>query len=676
MTETSKAVFVSYASEDGEAASRIASALRAAGLEVWFDQSELRGGDAWDRQIRKQIRECALFVPIISAQSEARIEGYFRREWRLAVERTQDMADGTPFLVPVNIDNTHDASARVPDQFHHVHWTRLLNGVTPPAFVERVSRLLSSDKPDVHMHSSPDRGALTSPAGASAQRVRKGRTVRVRYALWATIAAAILGSGYLADRFLIAKQSAAPLAVTAAPAIAAKSAKAERSIAVLPFVDMSEKHDQEYFSDGLSEELIDRLSRSATLRVISRTSCFYFKGKQATVSEIAKTLSVTHVLEGSVRKSGNSLRITVQLIRASDGIDLWSRTYDRTLRDIFKLQDEIASAVDRELEIAIWNSSESSSLHSPKPAAYDLVLLAKADRSFNVESFERSIKYYREAIALDPDYALAWAGLASVLSGKEQLANPEETKVLQEQARDAAAKALAIDPNLAAAHVVSGVVREDTGDWDGAEIEYEKANALKPGSGDFYLVFLRTFRYGALNQAIDFYQTALLRDPLDATYFTKLGQALRNSGRFEEAAIAFRRVIEIEPDFNSEHEELARTLLRLGKQQEALSEAEREPDKSERAALHALIFWDMGHQAEADVALQELKATSNDGGQAAVAEVLAHRGDTNAAFEWLDQAIRKNDAMLKYYIKTDLEFAPLRSDARYKTLLHKLNLPE
>jgi hypothetical protein len=121
MTETTKAVFVSYASEDGEAASRIANTLRAAGVEVWFDQSELRGGDAWDRQIRKQIRECALFVPIISAQSEARIEGYFRREWRLAVERTQDMADGTPFLVPVNIDNTHDASARVPDQFHHVH---------------------------------------------------------------------------------------------------------------------------------------------------------------------------------------------------------------------------------------------------------------------------------------------------------------------------------------------------------------------------------------------------------------------------------------------------------------------------------------------------------------------------------------------------------------------------
>jgi TolB-like protein len=439
------------------------------------------------------------------------------------------------------------------------------------------------------MHSSP-KGALTGPAGASTQRAHNsGRSVRARYALWVSIAVAILGGGYLAaDRFLIPKHTAAPLAGPAAPA--AKSAKAEKSIAVLPFVDMSEKHDQEYFSDGLSEELIDRLSRSATLHVISRTSCFYFKGKQATVSEIAKTLGVTHVLEGSVRKAGNSLRITAQLIRASDGIDVWSRTYDRPLRDIFKLQDEIAVAVDKELEIAIWNSSESSGLHSPKPAAYDLVLLARARGSFNLESFDRSIKYYREAIALDPDYALAWAGLASELSGKEQLANPEETKVLQEQARDAAAKALAIDPNLAAAHLESGEVRKGSGDWDGAEIEFEKANALKPGSADFDLVLLRTSRYGALDQAIDFYQAALLRDPLDTTFFTKLGQALRSAGRFEESAKAIRRVIEIEPDFDGEHYELAKTLLRWGKQQEALAETGREPDKSGKAFLQAVIY--------------------------------------------------------------------------------------
>jgi len=146
MTEPSRAVFLSYASQDAEAARRICDALRAAGIEVWFDQRELRGGDAWDQQIRRQIRDCALFIPIISRNTQARLEGYFRREWKLAVGRTHDMADEKPFLVPVVIDGTADQSASVPELFRALQWTRLPAGETPPAFAERVSRLLALDQ--------------------------------------------------------------------------------------------------------------------------------------------------------------------------------------------------------------------------------------------------------------------------------------------------------------------------------------------------------------------------------------------------------------------------------------------------------------------------------------------------------------------------------------------------
>jgi hypothetical protein len=174
MTESAKAVFLSYASQDANAARHICDALRSAGVEVWFDQSELRGGDAWDRQIRKHIHDCALFVPIISSTTQARLEGYFRREWKLAVDRTYDMADGKPFLVPVVIDDTNDQEAEVPESFRAVQWTRLPEGQTPPAFVERVLRLLSPSQPRAPLHPRPSAAAAAAaPSNGAARTSRR-----------------------------------------------------------------------------------------------------------------------------------------------------------------------------------------------------------------------------------------------------------------------------------------------------------------------------------------------------------------------------------------------------------------------------------------------------------------------------------------------------------------------
>ncbi len=274
MSTSPKAVFLSYASQDAEAARRICDALRAVGLDVWFDQSALRGGDAWDASIRRQIKECALFVPVISANTQAREEGYFRREWNLAVNRTLDMADDKAFLLPVVIDATIDVNARVPEKFRDVQWTHLPAGEAAAVFVERVHRLLSG-------------GAAPSAP--------------------------------------IAPTHAVP---AAAPAVTLP-ANESPSIAVLPFVNRSRDEEDEYFSDGLADELLNVLSKIRGLRVAARSSAFTFKGKGATVAEVGRALNVATVLEGSVRKAGNRMRISVQLVKVADGYQLWSETYDR-----------------------------------------------------------------------------------------------------------------------------------------------------------------------------------------------------------------------------------------------------------------------------------------------------------------------------------------------------------
>jgi TolB-like protein len=309
MSTSSHAVFVSYASQDAVPARRICDALRSVGIDVWFDQSALRGGDAWDASIRRQIKECALFVPIISANTQVREEGYFRLEWKLAVDRSHLMADDRAFLLPVVIDATIDVNARVPEKFREVQWTHLRDGEAATDFAERVRRLFSGGE-------SPARPAV--PARAT------------------------------------------PSAAAAAAAIESPS------IAVLPFVNMSRDEDNEYFADGLSEELLNVLAKIRGLRVASRTSAFSFKGKVVDIPAVAQKLNVATVLEGSVRKSGKRVRITVQLIQVASDSHLWSETYDRELDDIFAVQDDIAQSWSRSCEGHCWGNRRDLLQASPR----------------------------------------------------------------------------------------------------------------------------------------------------------------------------------------------------------------------------------------------------------------------------------------------------------------------
>src|SRR5579862_7844928 len=319
LNATSRAVFISHASQDAEAAGRICEALQAAGIEVWFDQSELRGGDAWDQSIRKQIKTCALFLPVISRNTHDRVEGYFRLEWKLGVDRSHLISADQAFLLPVVIDDTRDDDERVPERFREVQWTRLPGGLTPPTFVERVQRLLS---PETSTAIRAPASGLSAAAPAIRRMDRGARGANFAVALCGTVV--ILALAYFVfDKFRISKHIAAPSAssVTArsVDTTAPTFTPPPHSIAVLPFVNMSGNKEQEYFSDGISEELLDSLSRLNDLQVAARTSSFSFKGKDVDISTIAHKLNVAAVLEGSVRRSGNTIRITVQLISAVTG---------------------------------------------------------------------------------------------------------------------------------------------------------------------------------------------------------------------------------------------------------------------------------------------------------------------------------------------------------------------
>jgi len=320
----SKAVFLSYASEDSEPAQRIASALKSAGIEVWIDQSELRGGDAWDASRRRQIRTCALFLPLISSRSDARLEGYFRRAWKLAADRTHDMAAGRPFLVPVVIDATREAAAHVPEEFRIVQWMRLPDAVPSAQFVARIAGLAGGNAlPAAHVSSS---AVPSSPS----------RQPRAWIVAGAALALAVLGvAGWLRHRG------------TPPPA------PQPQSVAVLPFADLSEQRDQELFADGLAEEVRDLLAQVPDLKVSARTSSFYFKGRQTTTPEIARVLGVAHLLEGSVRRAADRIRVAVELVRADSGYRAWSQHYDRDIGDIFAVQAEIATAAVTALKLRL-----------------------------------------------------------------------------------------------------------------------------------------------------------------------------------------------------------------------------------------------------------------------------------------------------------------------------------
>jgi TolB-like protein/tetratricopeptide (TPR) repeat protein len=683
VTEPSRAVFISYASQDAEAATRICTALRAAGIEVWLDQSELRGGDAWDRQIRERIHDCRLFMALISANTEVRDEGYFRREWKLAADRTHDMAERKAFLLPVAIDATPERGASVPDKFHEVQWTRLPGGETPPEFVERVRRLVSPEPPLAPTAKVLAAGAAPAPSQAMREPVPAPR--QSKWALPAIAVVVVAGAViyFAIDRFWISRHPTLQPAAPAAQASVTPTAFSPppHSIAVLPFVNMSGDKEQEYFSDGLSEELLNDLTRINELQVAARTSAFSFKGKDTDIGTIARRLNVGTVLEGSVRRSVHRVRVTAQLINAVTGYHLWSQTYDRDLGDVLRLQTEIASAVASALKVTLLRdvATEMKVGGTRNPAAYDAYLRSASAywQAVSASDNESVRAGYQEAVRLDPNFALAYAEWSIAFSAYASFfAYGTAAGDFHRQARAQALKAVALAPELAEGHLALALVQQESLDFAGASDEFQRAMTLAPGNARVLRDYgLFAVEMGRTDAGIAAARRAAALDPLNENSQSYLSGALRSARRYNEALAAYQNVLSLRPK-DPQWQSLGQLIYyALGdfEKMRAVCEGAGEAGKDVQYCL-ALAYHKLGRQADAETALARHKALEGNAGAYDYATIYAQWGNTPKALDWLETAWRLRNPDLAF-LKTEPLLDPLRQEPRFQAIERELRFP-
>ena len=656
MTDSGRAVFLSYASQDAEAAQRVCNALRAAGVEVWFDQSELRGGDVWDQKIRREIHDCALFIPVISANTASRHEGYFRLEWDLADQRTHMLARNRAFIVPVCLDATPDAGADVPESFQRVQWTRLPRGETPPEFVRRIEQLLSGEVRPATM-------AARGPAG-----VASGRSSR---RAWLAVGVAVLIAAVSA--YLIVEKP-----WIAKPRPPAAFAPPPHSIAVLPFVNLSGDKEQEYFSDGLTDEILNSLSTIEGLQVVARTSSFSFKGKDTDIGVIAHRLNVGAVLEGSIRRSDHSIRVTAQLIDAMTGYHLWSKTYDEESGDVLKLQTEIATAVAQALRVTLQGD------------AYEKITLGGTNNLVAFDALQRALKAYRraatgdakafqdaidastDAIRLDPNYARAFTARARFYLNPPPLL-PEKLREFNKKALADARQAIAIAPSYAGSHAALASYFENAAlDFARADEEFERARVLLEPTVCIecarFAIFMGHFEPGlvALRRAV-----AL--NPLSLDIHAALTEGLYYSRQYQDSVAAAKQDISAQPDQQIPYALLGFSYLGLGDYEHARTTCEAKPDYWECQQCLAITYEKLGRHTEAEAALAKLDALGDDAAYQNAA-VYAQWGNVPKALEWLDTAMRLRDSAL-VYLKTDPLMEPLRKEPRFQAIERELNFP-
>ncbi len=479
--------------------------------------------------------------------------------------------------------------------------------------------------------------------------------------------------------------------VPPAPPAATPSVREPPSVAVLPFGNRSHDEDDEYFSDGLADELLNVLTKIRGLRVAARSSAFTFKGKGATVAEVGRALNVATVLEGSVRKSGDRMRIAVQLVKVADGYDLWSETYDRTLEDIFAVQDDIAQSVVKELRGALLAGAGDANTateitaqvaaavkgRASDPEAHRLYLQARflIDRSTRDDT-AKGIGYLGQALKLDPAFALAWAALGEAHAAEGCWGWAPLIESFG-RAREAVERALSLEPDLAEGHAQLGWIRMEH-DWNarGAEASFRRALELAPGNTSVLRYVARlAANLGRLDEAIANSRRVVEQDPLNAAAYNNLGFAIQAAGRLVEAEQAYRKALELASQRTGTHANLALNLLAQDRGEEALTEAQREPEEWMRLYALAIIHHAAGRRAEADGALHELIARHAEFAACQVASVYAMRGETDLAFDWLERAYVQRDPGLGQ-IKSLPVHRPLHADPRWEPFLRKMGLAD
>jgi TolB-like protein/Flp pilus assembly protein TadD len=645
--------FLSYASADAAVAERVCSHLEGAGMRIWIAPRDVPAGAQYADALVRAINASRTLLLILSKHSVE--SAHVGKE----VERASSKRKP---IVAIRLD-----AAPLTPAFEYFlsesQWVDARDGLDAalPRLTDDLRQLVTGARTD--RGTRADRTIAAVPP--------KFRSSAPALALAVGVVAAVLIGGWWLGKShgWWARSAGASTGVPAATATA-------KSVAVLPFADLSEKKDQEYFSDGLSDELIDLLGKIPNLRVPARTSSFYFKGRSTTLAEIGKVLNVSHVLEGSVRKSGTALRISAELVNVADDTRVWSETYDRTLDDVFKVQDDIAGAVVSALKVAMLGDVKARPAPTNNSEAYLAYLRALEWLRNNGGSYEEALAALKKAVELDPSFADAWAALARVyVSGFVGDGRGTYEDIRREAVNDLQ-RALALNPRLATAHQLLAQIYYQM-DWTPApaRAELERALAIDPKDpGGVWLKGYMANCEGQFDEAIAMHNESLDLDPLRADNYRQLGNAYYRAGRLDAGVAVLTDAVKRLPGAPTVHYRLGLLLLAQHKPEAALAEFSLEQQSDFHLLGPPLALDKLGRKEEADKILAQAltRDTVVNGAAYQVALVYANRGDMDRAFQWLERGAQQRDAGM-LWMKYDPLLRPLSRDPRFKTILAKMH---
>jgi TolB-like protein len=666
-----KSIFISYASQDLAVANTVCAALEAAGLRCWIAPRDVRPGEAYAAAIVEAINACRLLLLVLTKHAI---------ESRHVLREVERASSKNRSVLSIRLD----ASELPPELKYFLsanQWLDATGGAIEPVLPALIAAARGPAQPEVPPPPPAAGGALAGLRALPGLRAVSGlELTRTQLAIGAVIIAALaFGVVSLWPDKPVAAVAAGYAAPTAADIAAPAFTPPPHSIAVLPFVNMSGDPKQDYFSDGMSEELLNSLASVRALQVAARTSSFTFKASDMNVADIARKLNVGAVLEGSVRKDGSEVLITAQLINAVTGFHMWSQTYDRELKNILPLQTEIAAAVTKALQATLLDDAgaalETGATRDPR--AFDAYLRARGIHEVSKGTNLAQVAAYDEAIQIDPGYAKAYVGKANALGHYARSYEPaSNARNVIEQAHGLAEKAVQLAPGLAEAHLALAE-SYDGGllDFAHGKTEYERAQALAPGDArviSAYADFIG--RMGHADEAIVAAQRAVQLDPVNASSYDELGYVLLFGHRYREAIAAFDHAISLDPNFHWTHGMRGLAYLGVGEYEAARLSCTTPPLSWVGATCVAIAYDKLGRKADAQAEVARLKSESGDAMAYQFATIYAQWGDIPTALDWLDTAYRLKDPGFAW-MKVDALMNPLRSEPRFQAIEAKLKFP-
>jgi TolB-like protein len=664
-------VFISYASHDEAVAGRICAALEAAGFPCWIAPRDVRAGEPYAAAIVEAINACRIVVLVLT--QSAIDSPHVLRE----VERASSKKRS---ILSIRLD-----AADLPPELEYFlsanHWLEASGGKIESVLPALIDSVRGRGEGNLDRTPSAARSIATAQPAAG---TGAGRRLNLPLLAIGVVAAAALVY-FVVDKFWLTRQAATPSAASdaAAKSVSATAAFSPppHSIAVLPFVNMSGDPKQDYFSDGLSEELLNSLASVRDLRVAARTSSFFFKGKEVDLSDVARKLNVGAVLEGSVRKAGDEVRITAQLINAVTGYHLWSQTYDRDLKDILKLQTEIATAVTKALEATLLaDAAATIELGGTQtPQAFDAYLRGKnlIANDTGRTSALAAIAAFDEAIRLDPGFAKAYANKALTENGFAEYygVGPEIREHFQ-RARAAAERSLELAPDLAEAHsALARVLNDGFFDFHGSLAEHEKALALAPNDSGVNLRAAWFFAdIGRADAAATLARRGVALDQLNAQAYRSLAVVLDDLHLYREAIEAANRALSLNPNDQRQTALRGLSLLHLGDNASASQSCNTPPLDWESRLCLAIAYDKLHRRSDAEAQIAAMKSDMGDAPAYQYAEIYAQWGDIPKSLDWLESAYRLKDPGIAE-LSVDEFLIPVRNEPRFQEVEHKLNRP-